>query len=197
VTYSVGYTIRGDGEMTHSRKVVAMLACCVAASAVLVGHASARVIEQERFHDEGTFVIEDFCGVAGLTVSDEFVFEGMFRIVQHGPDGFEYFAERLKETEVLTNLANGKTVTLVNVLGAGKDLKLTDNGDGTLTAITFGTGNTVLYGADGKAIARNPGQSRFELLIDLSDGELINIELILGSTGRNDDICGAAVEALT
>jgi hypothetical protein len=184
--------------MTHSRKFVAMLAsCCVAASAVLVGHASARVIEQERFHDEATFVIEDFCGVAGLTGSDEGVFEGMFRTVQHGPDGFEYFAERLKETEVLTNLANGKTVTLVNVLGAGKDLKLTDNGDGTLTAITFGTGNTVLYGADGKALARNPGQSRFELLIDLSDGELISSELILGSTGRNDDICAAALAALT
>jgi hypothetical protein len=182
--------------MTHSRNVVAMFACCVAAAAVLVGHASARVIEQERFHDEGTFVIEDFCGVAGLTVSDEFVFEGMFRIVQHGPDGFEYFAERVKETEVLTNLANGKTVTLVNV-GGGKDLKLTDNGDGTLTAITFGTGNTVLYGADGEALARNPGQSRFELLIDLSDGEEISIELILGSTGRNDDICAAAVAALT
>ena len=183
--------------MRHSRKFVAMLACCVGASAVLVGHASARVIEQEHFHDEGTFAIEDFCGVAGLTVSDEFVFEGMFRTVQHGPDGFEYFAERLKETEVLTNLANDKTVTLVNVLGAGKDLKLTDNGDGTLTAITFGTGNTVLYGADGKALARNPGQSRFELLIDLSDGEEISIELILGSTGRNDDICAAAVAALS
>lgn len=182
--------------MSHTRKFVAMLGCCVAASAVLVGHASARVIEQERFHDEGTFVIEDFCGVAGLTVSDEFVFEGMFSIVQRGPHGLEYFAERGKENEVLTNLANGETVTLVNTF-AGKDLKLTDNGDGTLTAITFGTGNTVLYGADGKALARNPGQSRFELLIDLSDGELISTELILGSTGRNDDICAAAVAALT
>ena len=97
----------------------------------------------------------------------------------------------------------GKTVTLVNRAN-GKDLKLTDNGDGTLTAVTFGTGNTVLYGPDGKAIARNPGQSRFELLIDQrgtptdpSDDELISIELVKGSTGRSDDICAAAIEALT
>ncbi|MEJ7583220.1 MAG: hypothetical protein WKF43_03860, partial [Acidimicrobiales bacterium] len=68
----------------------------------------------------------------------------------------------------------------------------------------FGTGNTVLYGADGKALARNPGQSRFEFLIDQggtpndpSDDEVIGSALVKGSTGRNDDICAAAVEALT
>jgi hypothetical protein len=189
--------------MTHSRKFVAMLACCVAASAVLAGDASAAQVFQERFHDEGTFVIENFCGVAGLTVTDEFVYEGKAGAVQRGPNGFEYFAENLKETDALTNLTNGKTVTLVNA-AHNKDLKLTDNGDGTLTAVNFGTGNTVLYGPDGKAIARNPGQSRFELLFDqngtptdLSDDELISMELVKGSTGRSDDICAAAVEALT
>jgi hypothetical protein len=187
---------------THSRRFVAMLACCVAASAVLVGNASAGQF-QESFHDEGTWVIENFCGVAGLTVTDEFVFDGKDGALQRGPNGFEYFHENLKETEVLTNVVNGKTVTLVNRAN-GKDLKLTDNGDGTLTAVTFGTGNTVLYGPDGKAIARNPGQSRFELLIDQrgtptdpSDDELISIELVKGSTGRSDDICAAAIEALT
>lgn len=66
------------------------------------------------------------------------------------------------------------------------------------------TGNDVLYGADGKAIARDPGQVRIELVIDHgdtpndpSDDQLISRELVKGSTGRTDDSCAAAVEALS
>jgi hypothetical protein len=47
-----------------------------------------------------------------------------------------------------------------------KDLRITDNGDGTLTILVLATGNAVVYDENGKAIARNPGQVRFELLID-------------------------------
>ena len=60
------------------------------------------------------------------------------------------------ERDVLTNVANGKSVTSVaNVIE--KDKRITDNGDGTLTILIMATGNAVLYGANGKAIARNPG----------------------------------------
>ena len=46
------------------------------------------------------------------------------------------------------------------------DLNVTDNGDGTLTILVLATGNGILYGPDGKAITRNPGQIRFEVVID-------------------------------
>jgi hypothetical protein len=189
--------------MTRSRKYVAMLACCVAVSAALVGNASAGQTFQERYYDEGTHVHENFCGVAGLTVSDEFVIDGKVRAVPHGPDGFDYYLDKRKETSLVTNLANGKTVTFV-ITVVQKDLKVTDNGDGTLTIVWLGTGNVVVYGADGKAIARNPGQSRFEVLIDHGgtpndpgDDEFISERRVKGSTGRTDDICAAAVPALT
>ena len=39
---------------------------------------------------------------------------------------------------------------------------MTDNGDGTLTILVLTTGPAAVYGPDGKAIARNPGQVRFE-----------------------------------
>ena len=86
-----------------------------------------------------------------------------------------------------------------------KDLKVTDNGDGTLTILVLGTGNFTLYGQDGKAIARNPGQVRFEVLIDnagtpddpFDDEFIADLGLVKGSTGRNDDFCEAAVPALT
>jgi hypothetical protein len=189
--------------MAHSRKFVAMLACCVAGSAVLVGHASAGQTFQESYHDEGTLIHQNFCGVAGLTVSDEFVIDGKVRAVPHGPDGLDYFLDKRKERSVITNLANSETVTFV-IIVVQKDLKVTDNGDGTLTIIGLGTGNVVVYGADGKALARNPGQSRFEILIDHggtpndpSDDEFISERRVKGSTGRTDDICAAVVPALT
>jgi hypothetical protein len=190
---------------THSRRFVAVLACCVAVSAVLAGQASASQIFQERFHDEGTFVFPegDFCDVEGLTVHDAWNIDGKISAVQRGPNGFAYVLEHFKSTVVYTNQANGKTATLVNKVNA-KDLEVTDNGDGTLTLLTLLRGNDVLYGADGKAIGRNPGQSRYEILIDHggtpndpSDDEVIDFQRVKGSTGRTDDFCAAAVPALT
>jgi hypothetical protein len=55
---------------------------------------------------------------------------------------------------VYTNLANDKSFTAVTN-AIEKDLRVTDNGDGTLTILVLSTGNAVLYGEDGKAIARN------------------------------------------
>jgi hypothetical protein len=85
-----------------------------------------------------------------------------------------------------------------------KDLRVTDNGDGTLTVLIMATGNGVLYGEDGKAIARNPGQIRLELFVDHggtpndpSDDVVLSEDLVKGSTGRSDDFCEAAIPALT
>jgi hypothetical protein len=63
----------------------------------------------------------------------------------------------------------------------------------------------VLYGEDGKAIARNPGQARVEILVDHvgtpadpSDDEFLEfLGVVKESTGRTDDFCEAAVPALT
>ena len=62
----------------------------------------------------------------------------------------------------------------------------------------------MLYGENGKTIARNPGQIRLELLVDHggtpddpSDDVVPSEELVKGSTGRSDDFCEAAVPALS
>jgi hypothetical protein len=120
-----------------------------------------------------------------------------------GKDGPVYFAQHVTRRDVVTNLANGRSVTaLIRFLE--KDLRVTDNGDGTLTIVVFATGNAVLYGPDGKAIARDPGQIRFELLVDHGgtpndpdDDELLDFRVLKDSTGRSDDFCAAAVPALS
>ena len=104
---------------------------------------------------------------------------------------------------MLTNRANDESVTVVSKV-LNKDLKVTDNGDGTLTVLFMATGNDVIYGPDGKAIARNPGQIRIEFLIDHNgtpvdpfDDAVISEEVVKESTGRSDDFCEAVVPAIT
>jgi hypothetical protein len=169
---------------------------------MLAAGAAAQPPFKERFHDEGTFVDEDFCG-AGLTVDGTFVEDGSVLVVAHGPDGLAYFLEHISTTATFTNRANGKTVTFESSV-VNKDLRVTDNGDGTLTLLRLATGNDVFYGPDGKAIGRNPGQIRVEILVDHGgtptdpfDDEFLSEELVKGSTGRSDDFCEAAVPALS
>jgi hypothetical protein len=184
--------------MNNTRRL-GILAGCVAASAAFAGPSAAKPILHERFHDEGTFVNEDFCGFA---VSESYDVDGMVMAERHGKDGFAYFLDHVTETSVLTNLDDGRTLTFVGKGGSSKDLKVTDNHDGTLTVLVRQLGNDVFYGPDGKAIARNPGQIRFNLTIDHggtptdpSDDEVIGFELVKESTGRSDDVCAAVQEA--
>ena len=190
--------------MRHSRKLrlSAILALGATAAAMLAGAASAQPPFKERFHEEGTFVDEDFCR-AGLTVDGTFVTDGSLLVVAHGPDGLTYFYEHISAIATFTNRANGKTVT-IDSSSLVKDLRVTDNGDGTLTILGLRTGNDVFYGPDGKAIGRNPGQIRVEILVDHagtptdpSDDVFLSEELVKGSTGRSDEFCEAAVPALS
>lgn len=173
----------------------------VAVVLALAASASAGQVFRETLHDERTFELADYCDVVGLTVRIASVIDMRFKVTPHG-DGFAYFLSHATQHETITNVANGKTLTsraLVNE----KDHQITVNDDGTLTIVVMATGNAVLYGADGKAIARNPGQLRFELLIDdagtpsdPSDDVVTRLGVVKGSTGRSDSVCGAAVPAL-
>lgn len=192
--------------MRRSRKLRlgAILALGATATVILAAAASAGQAFHDTFHEEETEIEENFCGVPGLTVEFTTVADGRIHVVPHGRDGLAYFAFHVRVTEVVTNLANDKTVTAEYTV-TDKDLRVTDNGDGTLTILVLTTGNAVLYGEGGKAIARNPGQTRFEILIDHagtptdpSDDEFLEfLGEVKASTGRTDDFCEAAVPALT
>jgi hypothetical protein len=181
-----------------------ILALAAAAAVMLATAASAKVIVRETTHEEDTFVLNNFCDVRGLTVEDAFVGDFRLQAVPHGRDRLAYFLEHGNVTQVFTNPATDKSVTAVARF-TEKDLRVTDNGDGTLTILVLSTGNGVVYGADGKAIARNPGQVRFEILVDHNgtpadpddDDFLAELGEVKGSTGRTDDFCAAVVPALT
>jgi hypothetical protein len=192
--------------MRHSRKrrLGAILALGATAAVAVTTAASAGQVVRETIHEEDTLVLNDFCEVPGLTVEVAFVTDLRVHAVPHGRNGLAYFLHHGTHTNVFTNQANDKSMTDVsNVLE--KDLRVTDNGDGTLTILILATGNAVVYGADGKAIARNPGQTRFEILVDHAgtptdpfDDEFLEfLGVVKESTGRTDDFCAAAVAALS
>ncbi len=172
-------------------------------SMTLAGGATAKPLEHTDFHEESTEIFDDFCDVPGLTVQRDQVVDGRVLVNPHGPDGLAYFHGNVKVNSVYTNVANSNFVTEVGHF-VDKDLRVTDNGDGTLTILVLQTGPFAAFGPDGKAIARDPGQIRFEFLVDdggtpadPSDDEFLAfLGQVKGSTGRTDDFCAAVVPVL-
>jgi hypothetical protein len=171
-------------------------------SMAFAGSASAKPIEHTDFHDEFTQTIDNFCDVSGLTVQLASVVDGRFLLNPHGPDGLAYAHTNTRFTDVFTNLANQNTVTEVGNF-VNKDLRVTDNGDGTLTILVLEPGAAAAYGPDGKAIARVAGQERVEFLVDHGgtptdpfDDVILEEGLVKGPTGRTDDVCAAVVPVL-
>jgi hypothetical protein len=165
--------------------------------------ASARLVESATIHEEYSFTAEDFCGEEGLDVLIMGTHDFKYTAVSQGHDGLVHF--RARDVFDETHTANGVT-TRVLVNSPSRDLKVTDNGDGTLTITVLATGNATLYGPNGNAIARNPGQLRFRFDVDdggtptdPSDDQEIEgtFEVIKGSTGRSDDFCAAELALFT
>jgi len=180
---------------------LALLAVSVASAAVLAAAASAGQPIRETIHVDETVELENFCDVDGMTVGLHRVTDIRLQVNARGPDVLAYFMQHGTRSEVFTFQGTSLTSsTRVNE----RDLRIADNGDGTVTVLILATGNSVLYGPNGKAIARQPGQIRFELVIDDggtptdgSDDEVLSFEVVKGSTGRSDDFCEAAMAALT
>jgi hypothetical protein len=179
-----------------------------AATAVLItvgalgAPAQARPVDRGTIDEQFSEVIRNFCGQRGLTVYHDVVVSGRFQFNVRTPGTAPYYLERLKFDETFRNKAGERVTASTGVLD--KDLKITDNGNGTLTILTLATGPATLYNAAGKAIARDPGQIRLKLLIDHNgtlsdpsdDHQIGDAELVKGSTGRSDDFCAAIVEEL-
>ena len=190
-------------EESMRRIGVALTGILSAIALVLSGTASARVLEMDTFHDEFTDRVARFCDVDGLTVDIDFTVDGRFLVKSRGVDQLAYYAEHVKVHQVITNRASGAFVTEVDTV-LDKDQRVTNNGDGTLTVLILATGNATVYDENGTAIARNPGQIRYKILLDHngtprdpSDDEFLEfLGTVKGSTGRTDDFCTTIVNTI-
>jgi hypothetical protein len=181
------------------------VAAVLAAPALVLGMSSpsfGRPVERGEIHDTFHGSFADFCDEPGLNVTLDNTFDGTFTVKTHGADQIGYYAEHTTFTQRVTNDANGKFTRVVERT-INKDLRITDNHDGTVTIIVLATGGSTLYDMTGKAIARNPGQVRFRIVFsdngtpDFPDDDYeVSFEQIKGSTGRSDDYCAATVAAI-
>lgn len=189
---------------SYTLRFGALLALGAAAAVIVAATASAKVIFDETFHFEETTLEENFCGISGLTVEFALVRDGRVKAVPHGRDRLAYFNAHVEETSTATNVENGNSATLV-LRFVDKDLRVTDNGNGTLTLLVMMVGNRVLYDEDGNVVARDTGQERVEIVIDHggtpsdpSDDEFLEfLGFAKEPTGRNADFCEAAEPVLT
>jgi hypothetical protein len=193
---------RWEGTVMHRiRLAVTAAALGIAAPLLATAPASATPPFFEESTNTFTDHLTDFCDVPGLTVDNAVVVQSRLKI-QTRKNGLDYFLEHLVVDETLTG-PSGESVTVHSTF-ITMDLKVTDNGDGTLTIVSLSTGMSTLYDPGGKAIARDPGQSRFLVLIDTNetpsdptDDVELSSELIKGSTGRSDDYCEAWLPILS
>ena len=186
-----------------SRRLLAFgFAAGIAATALITSPAVARPVDRGSFTESFTEEIEDFCGVEGLTIDVARTAKIKFMVNSRKPGTAPYFQQVVSAEAVYSN-ADGDFVS-EKLMIAEKDLEVTDNGDGTLTILFLATGNATTYNADGTAIARNPGQVRYEILIDhgqsitdpSDDVFLRFLGLVKESTGRSDDFCEAVLPIL-
>ena len=177
---------------------VVVIACMLLASAP----ATARPIDKGHFHDVFTSAVFD-CD--GTPAQDSVDVHGNFVFNQRGSSPFPYYGESLRGTVVTTNLKTGGTYT--NIFTANsRDHKIVDNGDGTITITSFGSGGSRFYDRNGKFVLKDPGEVRFSIEIDVNgtpgdpsdDSEVPNsFQMVRGSTGHSDfsnrDFCADLV----
>jgi hypothetical protein len=176
--------------MNHPMKIVGALGVALASLAATNAAAVAAGPPTRDVSVDSWDYEEDLCG---LTVRVRGENSERLLINGHGPDGIAYFGLRVRGSNSFTNVANGKTYSGRWVIN-DKDLKVTDNGDGTLTILALATGNSQWFDASGKLLFADPGQTRYELLIDHGgtpadpedDTFLEDLGVVKGSTGRND-----------
>lgn len=153
----------------------------------LAAPSQARVIETFSFDDVVQDVLPDFCG-AGVSVDYTAQFSGRGALHERGRDGLIFFHQKTSSVESYSFA--GRTVTAIGHV-LEKDLKVVDNGDGTLSITVLLTGPGRLVNQEGKVIAKTDGQIRLLLVIDAATGEELSREQVFGSTGTNDDPCAA------
>ena len=138
--------------------------------------------------EEFTEVVENFCGSAGLTVTVDGSVEGWEGFKPSGgPGAGSYYQARTTVEQVHTG-PNGVQTRYVEH-GIEKDTRVTVT-DATTVIDVLLTGNATMYGPDGKAIARDPGQFRYRITIDNATGAE-TFTVLRDSTGRTDDMCAA------
>ena len=161
---------------------------CAAAAICLAyaggaGRVEAQPFEHFSFQDQGSMIV-DWCG-EDVPFRNEFSISGVVTARSTGRDGAVRYTQTQHGVSVWTNLATGRSITIKWNENAGQDLRVTDNGDGTLSTLYQLSGTVKIYGPDNKLVLNAPGNLRALAIVDYggtlndpSDDTLISNTLV-------------------
>ena len=203
--HSTKLRIQQIRTMNRSRAtIVAAATFSVALIPTVVGGAPATASPSpwETVHEDYGATFENFC-VQGLTVVADGSIDYRYRTTTRGADNLPYYTEHVTSfADTFTNPDTGKVVTNSGEYTFSA-VRVTDNGDGTLTIIYQYTVNTQLTDEAGQVVAHDTGLQRYTSLVDHNgtpsdpndDTELESSDL--KTTGLEPDFCAALVAAIT
>jgi hypothetical protein len=136
----------------------------------MVQPAAAKLVDRSHQHVVETFS-DTVCDIP-LTITVDFIANDQERLAK---SGFPLFQSTGRGTVTFTNPATGKSV-VNSFAGAGKDLTVVDNGDGTITLRTAVTGMPEkLRLPDGTVAVKDVGRVVFVTVLDYN-GTPTNVE---------------------
>jgi hypothetical protein len=171
-------------------RVVSVGVACVGALVVgLASPAGAEPIEREHysFRESDTFTDTE-CG-APITIDYAAEFSGLFMLKEgRAGDPTPYLFDNYSAVETYTNVANGKTFTLIHQ-GLFKDLQI-ELVEGTVYQFTaIETGQPVFgIGPDGKKFPIDRGRIRYTFFVDTQGDADLSNDVFLGS--EEPDVAG-------
>jgi len=169
------------------RVVSIVVVCIVGIVGGGLSAAGAAPLEREHYssHDEDTFTDTE-CG-APITIDHTADFSGLFMLKQgRAGDPTPYFFDNYSGVETFTNVANGRTATLVHQ-GLFKDVRI-EHIDGTVyrfTAIEAGR-PVVVIGPNGRKLLFDRGRIRYTFLVDTQGDADLDNDVFLDDDGEPD-----------
>jgi hypothetical protein len=190
----------------RGRSVLLIAGLAFAGTMLASTPATAAPLDKGHFHDISTGDVYD-CD--GTPAQDHVDVSGNFLLNQRGPSPLPYDHFTLRGSIVTTNLDTGGTFTNIIAISF-RTLTIVDNGDGTTTVTTLGTGGSRFYDAAGNFVLKDPGQTRTAVDFNLNgtpgdpsdDFEVPgSFRVVRSSTGNSDfsdrNFCADLVEFTT
>ena len=92
-------------------------------------------------------------------------YNARYQEFRRGADGLQYVSFRLSSTDTITNLDTGVSLRSTTVLRE-KDVRITDEGDGTLSIVVLLIGTTTYHEPSGALIGVDATKRTLEVVVD-------------------------------
>jgi len=190
---------------SRARRLSRMTASALVLFGLSAAAAAAQPLENAHFTGTGVHVEQDIgeCLWVPFPIEHESRYNARFQLFRRGADGLLHSSFRYSSIDTVTNLDTGISLRSTTVQGE-RDVRVTDNGDGTLSIVVLLVGTTTYHAPDGALIGVDATKSTLELLVDHAgtpadwDDDVVLSETLSDPVGTSSlgSLCDIAFEHL-